>query len=120
MEHAFQHQISTIIRVLVYQVLFRHFSLLREYVLIILIVGFEGDRCQNNINDCVDVTCPKGKECVDLIDRYECRCPLGFAGDNCSIDIDPCSKQPCKNGASCVDSDDYSYTCVCAPGYRGK
>ncbi len=34
-------------------------------------------------------------------------------------DVDECKSLPCKNNASCVDGVN-TYTCECAPGFKGK
>ena len=35
--------------------------------------GFEGLHCENNIDDCLGVTCPADKMCYDGVAGYECR-----------------------------------------------
>ena len=42
--------------------------------------GFEGVRCEVNIDDCKDHTCQNGATCIDEIQSYSCQCPFGFAG----------------------------------------
>lgn len=76
-------------------------------------------KCENNINECLRVTCPDDKVCVDGINEYECRCPEGFTGENCTVDIDHCLVNPCQNNATCRDGVG-NYTCICPPGYTGK
>ena len=39
----------------------------------------------SEINECEDQSCPTPKQCVDLIDDFECRCPVGYTGDACDI-----------------------------------
>lgn len=87
-----------------------------------MVLGFEGEKCQIDINDCASVSCPPGKVCVDLINKYECQCPPGYKGDNCTIDADPCSRENhCQNGATCVvDPSTYTQSCVCKEGFTGK
>ena len=45
--------------------------------------GFEGVRCEVNIDDCKDHTCQNGATCIDEIQSYSCQCPFGFAGKLC-------------------------------------
>lgn len=42
--------------------------------------GYEGDRCETNIDDCVDNKCENNATCVDLIQEYTCRCNPGYTG----------------------------------------
>lgn len=82
--------------------------------------GFEGTFCEINIDDCLGVPCPLPKQCVDLINDYECRCPPGYGGDDCSIQLDPCARSQCENGATClINSTSHDYFCACPEGYTG-
>jgi len=42
--------------------------------------GFEGDRCETNIDDCPGHQCQNNATCLDGVDRYSCNCPPGFTG----------------------------------------
>jgi slit 2 len=42
--------------------------------------GFEGDRCETNIDDCIDSACENNATCVDGIDMYTCACTPGYTG----------------------------------------
>ena len=42
--------------------------------------GFEGSLCEINVDDCENVKCKNGGNCVDLINTYSCNCPNGFSG----------------------------------------
>lgn len=44
--------------------------------------GFEGDRCETNIDDCVTNRCQNNATCVDEIESYSCRCQEGYTGIN--------------------------------------
>lgn len=36
-------------------------------------VGYVGNQCEIDVDDCEGVVCPDGKICVDLQNAYECR-----------------------------------------------
>ena len=59
--------------------------------------------CENNIDDCLGVTCPANKMCYDGVAGYECSCPPGFSGEDCAQQIDDCQGDPCQNGGHCQD-----------------
>ncbi|XP_053403598.1 scavenger receptor cysteine-rich type 1 protein M160-like isoform X2 [Mercenaria mercenaria] len=81
-------------------------------------IGFDGDICQNNINDCEPSPCRNGGSCEDRVNGYKCYCISGYAGINCQIDIDECLSQPCENNGECSDRMN-GYGCWCAQGYGG-
>ncbi|XP_004375704.1 protein crumbs homolog 2 [Trichechus manatus latirostris] len=80
--------------------------------------GFQGPRCELDINECASWPCHHGATCRNLADRYECHCPLGYTGVTCETEVDECASVPCLHGGSCLDGVG-SYRCVCAPGYGG-
>lgn len=59
--------------------------------------GFEGLRCEVNINECYSMPCANRGICTDLINSYTCECPPGYRGDNCQVDINECESEPCLN-----------------------
>ena len=46
-------------------------------------IGYTGDKCQHNIDDCANIKCENGGKCHDLMGSYSCECPIGFAGPLC-------------------------------------
>ena len=43
-------------------------------------LGYAGDRCQTNIDDCTAAVCGNSGSCVDLVADYVCNCEEGTAG----------------------------------------
>ena len=82
--------------------LFKHYFLVFAYLVVPLHLGYEGEKCQTNINECVPDPCTHGT-CIDQVNDYLCTCELGYTDKNCSTEIDECSSNPCQNGAICTD-----------------
>ncbi|XP_063971397.1 fibrillin-2-like isoform X3 [Lytechinus pictus] len=80
------------------------------------LAGFNGDLCQNDINECLSDPCMNGGNCTDGVDYFNCTCPDGYNGTMCETDIDECqASNPCVNG-NCMNNMG-SYTCNCYNGY---
>ena len=45
--------------------------------------GYKGDNCDVNINDCADVVCENGGECLDGVTKFDCTCYYGYKGRYC-------------------------------------
>lgn len=80
--------------------------------------GYEGDRCETDINECDAGLCQNATNCTDLINDYTCSCIPGFTGKNCDVDINECDPDPCENNSSCSDLIN-RFECKCKPGYNG-
>ena len=46
-------------------------------------MGYEGDRCENDIDYCAPEPCLNGATCMDQVEGYQCQCPPGWQGENC-------------------------------------
>jgi Filamin/ABP280 repeat/EGF-like domain/Human growth factor-like EGF len=79
--------------------------------------GYQGDRCELEIDDCASNPCQHGT-CSDLGLSYTCACSAGYTGGNCQTDIDECAAQPCQNSGTCTQGV-ASYTCACPAGFDG-
>jgi hypothetical protein len=84
------------------------------------VVGYSGDLCQVDINECEDHACLNGANCLDGIGSYTCDCTnTGFEGEFCATNIDDCVLNPCEHGGSCLDLiNDVSCNCD-GTGYEG-
>eukprot|EP00730_Choanoeca_flexa_P000698 TRINITY_DN10302_c0_g1_i1.p1 TRINITY_DN10302_c0_g1~~TRINITY_DN10302_c0_g1_i1.p1 ORF type:complete len:1408 (+),score=183.31 TRINITY_DN10302_c0_g1_i1:254-4225(+) len=81
--------------------------------------GFNGTRCENNIEECQSEPCQNGATCIDGINQYFCQCPDGFRGDQCEIQIDQCDTIQCLNGATCSEQNGEA-VCECSFGFEGS
>ena len=46
--------------------------------------GYTGDKCENNIDDCLSSPCLHGGNCTDQVDNYTCDCSDTFyEGPDC-------------------------------------
>ena len=79
--------------------------------------GWDGEFCDNNIDECASNACVNGS-CVDGIAAYTCVCNAGWDGEFCDNNIDDCASNECMYG-SCVDGI-AAYTCSCDTGYEGE
>uniref|UniRef100_A0A9J7ZWX9 Neurogenic locus notch homolog protein 1 n=1 Tax=Cyprinus carpio carpio TaxID=630221 RepID=A0A9J7ZWX9_CYPCA len=80
--------------------------------------GYEGPRCEMDVNECKSNPCQNDATCLDQIGGFHCICMPGFSGNLCQVDVDECASTPCKNGAKCTDGPN-KYTCECTPGFAG-
>lgn len=83
-------------------------------------VGFSGDRCQVNKNDCQKLSCMNGAKCMDRANRIDCECTSGWTGRMCDQNINECAiNQPCLNNGKCIDTPG-NYKCVCPLPWSGR
>ena len=82
--------------------------------------GYEGFRCESNVDDCANNKCANNATCIDLVQAYRCDCPPGYMGEYCETKIPFCTKghDPCENGGRCVDHGS-NYSCECPVGFTG-
>ena len=45
--------------------------------------GYNGLRCETDINECLSNPCHNGAECQNLINSFSCKCKSGFSGLKC-------------------------------------
>ncbi|GFT66347.1 protein slit [Trichonephila clavipes] len=92
-------------------------------------LGFTGDNCTININDCLDHLCQNGGTCIDGINTYRCQCQDGFSGAFCELEnmvdllypqTSPCQHHDCKHGVCFMPSNAKDYICKCSQGFTGK
>merc|ERR1739838_643 len=82
--------------------------------------GFEGDQCEENIDDCQPESCNNHGICEDLIKDFSCKCNEGYDGEQCQNDIDECADNPCLNNGVCLDEIG-KFDCNCSgTGYEGE
>uniref|UniRef100_A0A8K9WM15 Notch receptor 2 n=1 Tax=Oncorhynchus mykiss TaxID=8022 RepID=A0A8K9WM15_ONCMY len=81
--------------------------------------GFDGERCEAEMDECASHSCLNNGTCVDDINTFSCRCRPGFYGTFCQYEQNECDSQPCKNGGTCTDGLG-SYRCTCPVGYNGQ
>ena len=89
--------------------------------------GYDGIRCETNVDDCIGNTCKNNATCIDLVGSYECSCSRGFTGGQCETKIAFCTGKtsdgerdgPCQNGGVCMDHFTH-YTCKCKAGFTGE
>ena len=88
-------------------------------ILRVFCTGYQGNDCEENIDECASDPCQNEATCVDEIASYHCICNSGFHGKNCEENIDDCINVECKNNATCVDQVN-GFQCICPEGFTGK
>ena len=57
------------------------------------LLGFTGDKCQTDMNECLSEPCKNGGTCSDYVNSYTCKCQAGFDGVHCENNIDECTER---------------------------
>ncbi|GCB74441.1 hypothetical protein scyTo_0003531 [Scyliorhinus torazame] len=82
--------------------------------------GFQGPRCQYDVNECVTENGGCQDQCCNTIGSYYCKCPTGQRlatnGKFCQ-DVDECTVVNGGCQQSCVNTQG-SFYCECEPGYK--
>lgn len=80
--------------------------------------GYDGSRCQTDVDECLlDLSpCRNGGKCLNVPGSYRCNCAARFTGSRCEKEYIPCSPSPCMNGGTCRQTSETSYWCHCLPG----
>jgi hypothetical protein len=80
--------------------------------------GYEGSRCDDDVDDCQSAPCRNGGTCTDTgLNAYTCACPLGTTGPICAGDTNDCNSNPCVNGGTCTDCGITCFSCACVSGF---
>ncbi|XP_021365829.1 sushi, von Willebrand factor type A, EGF and pentraxin domain-containing protein 1-like [Mizuhopecten yessoensis] len=80
--------------------------------------GYQGDHCDESINECHLGVCQNEAACMDgpLPFDFHCDCRHGYTGASCEVVINVCDSSPCQANSTCVSGSDGGHTCLCPPG----
>ena len=86
-------------------------------------MGYDGDMCEINVDDCVDNPCLNNSSCVDGVNSHTCVCSPGYTSETCTVTS---TVNDCDQGllGSCMnivnDPSPGSYSCSCLNGFSGS
>ncbi|GMS79364.1 hypothetical protein PENTCL1PPCAC_1539, partial [Pristionchus entomophagus] len=76
-----------------------------------------GERCDEDMDECLHSPCAEGSICHNTNGSYECICPKGRTGNRC--EAASCSRdQECLNGGFCELVSSHN-ECICQPDFDG-
>ncbi|ETE63893.1 Protein delta-like 1, partial [Ophiophagus hannah] len=82
-------------------------------------MGFSGQFCELDIDDCEPNPCENGGTCTDIGKSFHCSCPIGYGGVLCRNRIPACDSSPCENGGTCHGHRGRGFMCICKPYFAG-
>ncbi|KAL5961482.1 hypothetical protein TSMEX_010800, partial [Taenia solium] len=78
-------------------------------------VGFTGEDCSVDVNECEvgeRSPCEQNGTCINEPGGYRCECLNGYTGARCETLVLNCKPNPCLNGGVCDDKGDH-FECLC-------
>lgn len=92
-------------------------------------LGFTGDQCEQDIDECIGELGTHAKcdhHCINTLGSYECQCEAGYElqqnGYSCRSpgSVTQWPRYDCQNGLNCLNGRCMSGKCVCQQGFEGE